>query len=178
MSARGLAGSATDKEQEKGRVGQAAVKRYWPGKAPDWYKEKEEQPDSEDEEASGDEEAADVTAIAPPVVIKASEDPRLRRLAQVMLALIRATSAAALNAGLSSLTNSHIAGQVAKSTCMQMNSANPSCMEHHPQCGCAGCKNMHTAEQPYNLACRPRRIAEAGLLRRWADKQHRTGHLL
>ena len=98
-------------------MGQAAVKRYWPGKAPDWYKEKEEQPESEDEEASGEEEAADVTAIATPVVIKASDDPRLRRLAQVMLALLRATSAAALNAGPSSLTNSHIARQVAKSTC-------------------------------------------------------------
>ena len=82
MSARGLAGSATDKDQEKGRVGQAAVKRYWPGRAPDWYDEKKQQQESEDEEASGEDEA-DVTAIAPPVVIKASDDPRLRRLAQV-----------------------------------------------------------------------------------------------
>ena len=82
MSARGLAGSATDKDQEKGRVGQAAVKRYWPGRAPDWYNEKDQQKESEDEEASGEDEA-DVTAIAPPVVIKASDDPRLRRLAQV-----------------------------------------------------------------------------------------------
>jgi hypothetical protein len=117
MSARGLAGSATDKEQEKGRVGQAAVKRYWPGKAPDWYNEKEEQPESEDEEASGEEEAADVTAIAAPVIIKASDDPRLRRLAQVTLVLMRATTAATLKAVLSSLNNSHISGQVAKSTC-------------------------------------------------------------
>ncbi len=85
MSARGLAGSATDKEQEKGRVGQAAVKRYWPGKAPDWYQDKEDQPESEEEAASGEEEPADVTGIAPPAIIKASDDPRLRRLAQVML---------------------------------------------------------------------------------------------
>ena len=82
MSARGLAGSATDTHQDKARGGQAAVKRYWPGRAPDWYNEKEQQQDSEDEEASGEDEA-DVTAIAPPVVIKASDDPRLRRLAQV-----------------------------------------------------------------------------------------------
>ena len=82
MSARGLAGSTTDRDQEKGRVGQAAVKRYWPGRAPDWYNEKEQQQESEDEEASGEDEA-DVTGIAPPVVIKASDDPRLRRLAQV-----------------------------------------------------------------------------------------------
>ena len=82
MSARGLAGSAINKDQEKGRVGQAAVKRYWPGRAPDWYDEKKQQQESEDEEASGEDEA-DVTAIAPPVVIKASDDPRLRRLAQV-----------------------------------------------------------------------------------------------
>ena len=113
MSARGLAGSATDKEQAKGRVGQAAVKRYWPGKAPDWYKEKEEQPESEDEESSGEEEAADVTAIAPPVVIKASDDPRLRRLAQVMLVPMRGITAAALKAGHSSLNNSHISRKVA-----------------------------------------------------------------
>lgn len=82
MSARGLAGSAVDKDQEKGRVGQAAVKRYWPGRAPDWYNEKEQQQESDGEEASGEDEA-DVTAIAPPVVIKASDDPRLKRLAQV-----------------------------------------------------------------------------------------------
>ncbi|CAK0784323.1 hypothetical protein CVIRNUC_007527 [Coccomyxa viridis] len=80
MSARGLAGSATDKDQEKGRVGQAAVKRYWPGRAPDWYNEK--QAEAESEEDASEEDEADVTAIATPVVIKASDDPRLRRLAQ------------------------------------------------------------------------------------------------
>lgn len=63
-------------------MGQAAVKRYWPGRAPDWYNEKEEE-QSESEAEPSEEDEADVTAIAPPVVIKASDDPRLRRLAQV-----------------------------------------------------------------------------------------------
>ena len=62
-------------------MGQAAVKRYWPGRAPDWYNEK--QAEAESEEDASEEDEADVTAIATPVVIKASDDPRLRRLAQV-----------------------------------------------------------------------------------------------
>ncbi|CAL8469211.1 g8752 [Coccomyxa elongata] len=78
MSARGLAGSTADSEQEKGRVKQASVKRYWPGKAPDWYQGEEEEAPSD---VSEDDEAG-VTAIAPPVIVKAAEDPRLRRLAE------------------------------------------------------------------------------------------------
>jgi hypothetical protein len=60
------------------------LRRYWPGRAPDWVQEREgERADSEGDDASEDEEEAGVTAaIAPPVVIRASDDPRLRRLAE------------------------------------------------------------------------------------------------
>ena len=76
MSGRALAGRVPDVEAEKGRVSAAPVQRYWPGKAPEWYK-----PD----EAAEDEELAaepGTTAPAPPVVLKRADDPRLRRLAQ------------------------------------------------------------------------------------------------
>ena len=53
------------------------VKRYWPGKAPDWYQEPAEAQSSDDE---GQETG--ITAVAPPVVLKKAEDPRLRRLAE------------------------------------------------------------------------------------------------
>jgi hypothetical protein len=81
MSARGLAGSAADNELEKGRVKPAVVKRYWAGRAPDFYNEREEDRSSSED---SDEDEAEVTAVAPPVIIKAAEDPRLRRLAEVI----------------------------------------------------------------------------------------------
>ena len=47
-------------EINKGGVGAATVKRYWPGKAPDWVDEDGEQARSEDEEEQRDE--AEVSA--------------------------------------------------------------------------------------------------------------------
>lgn len=41
----------------KGGVGAATVKRYWPGKAPDWVNEDEEQARPEDAEEQAEEEA-------------------------------------------------------------------------------------------------------------------------
>ncbi len=76
MSGRALGGRAPDVEQEKGRVAAAPVQRYWPGKAPEWYKP--------GEEVSDDEAPAEPGTSAPAlaVVLKRAEDPRLRRLAQ------------------------------------------------------------------------------------------------
>lgn len=76
MSGRALAGRVPDVEAEKGRVSAAPVHRYWPGKAPEWYKP--------DEAAEDDEVTAEpgTSAPAPPVVLKRADDPRLRRLAQ------------------------------------------------------------------------------------------------
>jgi hypothetical protein len=47
-------------EINKGGVGAATVKRYWPGKAPDWVDDDNEQAGSEDEEEQRDE--AEVSA--------------------------------------------------------------------------------------------------------------------
>ena len=76
MSGRALANRVPDVEAEKGRVSAAPVHRYWPGKAPEWYKP--------DEAAEDDEVAAEpgTSAPAPPVVLKRADDARLRRLAQ------------------------------------------------------------------------------------------------
>ena len=54
----------------------APVQRYWPGKAPEWYKPGEEVSDDEAPAEPG------TSAPAPAVVLKRAEDPRLRRLAQ------------------------------------------------------------------------------------------------
>lgn len=82
MSARGLAGIAAGVDLEKGRVKPATVKRYWAGKVPDYYKEPAEDRSASEE---SEEDEAEVTAVAPPVILKAAEDPRLRRLAEVSL---------------------------------------------------------------------------------------------
>jgi microfibrillar-associated protein 1 len=74
-----LAGK-TGKEMEKGRqggIGQTVVKRYWPGKKPDWVKE--DDPGSE-VLSSSDEEEDTRAAVAPPVIVKQADDPRLKRL--------------------------------------------------------------------------------------------------
>ena len=60
------------------------LRRYWPGKAPDWY---QGEPDEDLSDVSEDDEA-EVTAVAPPVIVKAAEDPRLRRLAEVCHSLL------------------------------------------------------------------------------------------
>lgn len=69
--ANALAGRILDKEVEKGRVNPTKVKRYWPGRAPDWAQD-------EDEEAVLSNQRRD-QITAPVVVSKA--DPRLKRLA-------------------------------------------------------------------------------------------------
>ena len=78
------------------------MRRYWPGRAPDWVQEREgERADSEGDDASEDEEEAGVTAaIAPPVVIRASDDPRLRRLAEACAPVLAATGHAIILARL------------------------------------------------------------------------------
>lgn len=76
-----LAGRQTDKELEKGRVEKTTVKRYWPGRAPAWIEQQQEQAaavPSEDALA----QQVQRTAISAPVVVKRVADPRLARLAQ------------------------------------------------------------------------------------------------
>lgn len=68
-----LAARQTDKEFEKGRVDATRVKRYWPGKAPDWV----------DNDAYEEAVPRVRTQIEPAVVVKKQDDPRLRRLAAV-----------------------------------------------------------------------------------------------
>lgn len=77
-----LAARHTDKELEKGRVEKTTVKRYWPGKAPDWVGAS-----SRDDAAAVPAEEAlaqqvQRTAISAPVIVKRVADPRLARLAQ------------------------------------------------------------------------------------------------
>ena len=62
-----------------------SLSRYWPGKAPDWAEEGRDGGRDSDEEGGPSDEEEAVAAIAPPVILKASEDPRLRRLAEVLL---------------------------------------------------------------------------------------------
>lgn len=54
-------------EINKGGVGAATVKRYWPGKAPDWVDEDGEQARSEDEEDQRDE--AEVSTWSSGIVV-------------------------------------------------------------------------------------------------------------
>ena len=63
-------------EIERGRGGATQARRYWPGKAPDWVPS-----DSVAEASDEEDEAADRTSIAAPVIVKAKDDPRLARLA-------------------------------------------------------------------------------------------------
>jgi microfibrillar-associated protein 1 len=76
-----LAARPTDKELEKGRVEKTTVKRYWPGRAPAWIEQQQQ-------EAAAAVPAEDLaqqvqrTAISAPVVVKKVADPRLARLAQ------------------------------------------------------------------------------------------------
>ncbi len=59
------------------------MRRYWPGKAPDWAEEREGGRSGSEEASDDEDEAVAAAAIAPPVIVRASEDPRLRRLAEV-----------------------------------------------------------------------------------------------
>lgn len=71
--ANAVAGRAPQQEVDKGRVDPARVKRYWPGRAPDWAQD-------EDEEALLQSQRRD--QVAAPVVVSKT-DPRLKRLAKV-----------------------------------------------------------------------------------------------
>ncbi len=51
-------------EINKGGIGAATVKRYWPGKAPDWVNEDDEQ-DSDQEEANEEAEVHHSEFAAP-----------------------------------------------------------------------------------------------------------------
>lgn len=75
-----LAARHTDKELEKGRVERTTVKRYWPGKAPDWAGTRTEDAALPTEEAIT--QQVQRTAISAPVVVKKVADPRLARLQQ------------------------------------------------------------------------------------------------
>jgi microfibrillar-associated protein 1 len=66
------AARTAEAEQEKSRVAATKVKRYWPGKAPDWA-------DGDDAPAPGDALRTDVAA---PVIVRRADDPRLARLQQ------------------------------------------------------------------------------------------------
>eukprot|EP00232_Nephroselmis_pyriformis_P017180 CAMPEP_0182893198 /NCGR_PEP_ID=MMETSP0034_2-20130328/24332_1 /TAXON_ID=156128 /ORGANISM="Nephroselmis pyriformis, Strain CCMP717" /LENGTH=99 /DNA_ID=CAMNT_0025026929 /DNA_START=54 /DNA_END=350 /DNA_ORIENTATION=- len=56
-----------------GRVEKTRVKRYWPGKAPEWAED-----DSDDEFVPGKGKQREV--VAPAVILAKGDDPRLRRL--------------------------------------------------------------------------------------------------
>ncbi|KAL6769975.1 hypothetical protein ACKKBG_A33100 [Auxenochlorella protothecoides x Auxenochlorella symbiontica] len=79
-----LAARGASEEGNRGRVEATKVRRYWPGKRPDWVGNEEEEdlavpstaPAAEDEPTS-----VQRTDIAAPVVVL-KEDPRLRRLQQ------------------------------------------------------------------------------------------------
>ncbi|KAJ8433866.1 hypothetical protein Cgig2_032077 [Carnegiea gigantea] len=68
------------REKLRGKIGQTKVKRYWPGRAPEWADEAEE----EDDLRTSRQRALD-QAFPPSddsAAVKAADDPRLRRLAQ------------------------------------------------------------------------------------------------
>lgn len=69
------------------------LRRYWPGRKPEWAKEDEEDEDEEEYEEEGAQEAEEAqpepeaaepaarTGITVPVIVKRADDPRLARLA-------------------------------------------------------------------------------------------------
>lgn len=59
-------------EINKGGVGAATVKRYWPGKAPDWVNEDDDE-DASDQEVA--EEEAEVQALKQPVCCLGPDGP-------------------------------------------------------------------------------------------------------
>lgn len=68
--AKAVAGRHPQQDVDKGRVDPARVRRYWPGRAPEWAQE-------EDEEAL----LNNRDQVAAPVVVSKA-DPRLQRLTQ------------------------------------------------------------------------------------------------
>ncbi|PNW83267.1 hypothetical protein CHLRE_05g232950v5 [Chlamydomonas reinhardtii] len=63
-------------ESDKGRVDRTRVKRYWPGKAPEWAEQQEEA------EAAAAPRDRVRTEVAAPVIVRRADDPRLARLQQ------------------------------------------------------------------------------------------------
>eukprot|EP00882_Tetradesmus_deserticola_P007184 GHRQ01007565.1.p1 GENE.GHRQ01007565.1~~GHRQ01007565.1.p1 ORF type:complete len:149 (+),score=33.82 GHRQ01007565.1:232-678(+) len=74
-----LAARHTDKDLEKGRVENTRVRRYWPGRAPAWVENQQQDAVPVDEALA---QQVQRTAISAPVVVKKAADPRLARLAQ------------------------------------------------------------------------------------------------
>jgi microfibrillar-associated protein 1 len=77
-----LAGRQTDKELEKGRVEKTTVKRYWPGRAPAWIEQQQQEQAAAVPSEDALAQQVQRTAISAPVVVKKVADPRLARLAQ------------------------------------------------------------------------------------------------
>ncbi|XP_047322373.1 microfibrillar-associated protein 1-like [Impatiens glandulifera] len=67
------------REKLRGKIGQTKVKRYWPGKAPEWADEVEEDEDIRMNRASALEKAFPIHEDSE---IHKRDDPRLRRLAE------------------------------------------------------------------------------------------------
>ncbi len=76
-----LAARPTEQEQDKGRVDQTRVKRYWAGKAPEWASAEQQIQELQlgGAEAAGREVVR--TEVAAPVIVQRKADPRLARLA-------------------------------------------------------------------------------------------------
>ncbi|KAH9602105.1 hypothetical protein KSS87_001854 [Heliosperma pusillum] len=66
------------REKLRGKIGQTKVKRYWPGKAPDWADEVEEDADLHTSSTSN---RVSIDKAFPSDDINSVDDPRLRRLA-------------------------------------------------------------------------------------------------
>lgn len=77
-----LAARPTDKELEKGRVEKTTVKRYWPGRAPAWIEQQQQEAAAAVPAEDALAQQVQRTAISAPVVVKKVADPRLARLAQ------------------------------------------------------------------------------------------------
>lgn len=77
-----LAARPTDKELEKGRVEKTTVKRYWPGRAPAWIEQQQQEAAAAVPAEDALAQQVQRTAISAPVIVKKVADPRLARLAQ------------------------------------------------------------------------------------------------
>ncbi|KXZ46231.1 hypothetical protein GPECTOR_45g101 [Gonium pectorale] len=68
-----FAARTAQEEGDKGRVDRTRVKRYWPGRAPEWAEQQQED--------EGPRERVR-TEVAAPVIVRRADDPRLARLQQ------------------------------------------------------------------------------------------------
>ncbi|GIL49029.1 hypothetical protein Vafri_5515 [Volvox africanus] len=69
-----LAARTALEEADKGRVDKTRVKRYWPGKAPEWAEQQQLEEEAPRERVR--------TEVAAPVIVRRADDPRLARLQQ------------------------------------------------------------------------------------------------